>query len=81
MSESQAAVAQQLPDFVDLEVARRLHEAALAGCEYAVVSTQPGSGSQSNMERRGFRVAYTNVVMMRESPEIATAAQGGANGH
>ncbi len=40
-------------------IAVRLHEAARAGCEYAVVSTQPGSGSQRNMERRGFRVAYT----------------------
>ncbi|MGB8886332.1 MAG: GNAT family N-acetyltransferase [Candidatus Korobacteraceae bacterium] len=51
-------------------IARRLHEASKAGCEYAVVSTNPGSGSQRNMERRGFRVAYTKVVMMREWPEI-----------
>jgi len=51
-------------------IARRLHEAALAGCEYAVVSTQPGSGSQRNMERRGFRVAYTKVVMMRGWPAL-----------
>jgi GNAT superfamily N-acetyltransferase len=49
-------------------IARRLHEAAKAGCEYAVVSTQPGSGSQRNMERRGFRVAYTKLVMVREWP-------------
>ena len=47
-------------------IARRLHEAAKAGCEYAVVSTLPGSGSQRNMERRGFRVAYTKLVMVRE---------------
>lgn len=50
-------------------IARRLHEAAVGGCEYAVVSTQPGSGSQRNMERRGFRVAYTKVVMMRTWPD------------
>jgi len=62
-------------------IARRLHEAALAGCEYAVVSTQPGGGSQRNMERRGFRVAYTKVVMTREWPELAATAQGGVNGH
>ena len=49
-------------------IAQRLHEAALAGCEYAVVSTNPGSGSQRNMERRGFRVAYTKPVMMRTWP-------------
>ena len=50
-------------------IAQRLHEAALAGCEYAVVSTNPGSGSQRNMERRGFRVAYTKPVMMRTWPD------------
>ncbi len=50
-------------------IAKRLHEAGLAGCEYAVVSTHPGSGSQRNMERRGFRVAYTKAVMMRTWPE------------
>jgi GNAT superfamily N-acetyltransferase len=61
-------------------IARRLQEATRAGCEYAVVSTQPGSGSQRNMERRGFRVAYTKVVMAREWPEL-TPALGGVNGH
>jgi GNAT superfamily N-acetyltransferase len=50
-------------------IARRLHEAANVGCEYAVVSTLPGSGSQRNMERRGFHVAYTKLVMVREWPE------------
>jgi GNAT superfamily N-acetyltransferase len=58
----------------------RLHEAALAGCEYAVVSTQPGSGSQRNMERRGFRGAYTKVVMTRDWPELAAANDGGEHG-
>ena len=48
---------------------RRLWEAAQEGCEYAVVSTLPGSGSQRNMERRGFRVAYTKVVMVGTWPE------------
>ena len=53
-------------------IAQRLHEAAKANCEYAVVSTHPGSGSQRNMERRGFRLAYTKVVMTREWPERPT---------
>jgi GNAT superfamily N-acetyltransferase len=61
-------------------IARRLHEAALAGCEYAVVSTNPGSGSQRNMERRGFRLAYTKVVMTREWLEHS-AAEGKNDGH
>jgi len=50
-------------------IAQRLHEAANAGCEYAVVSTLPGSGSQRNMERRGFRLAYTKAVMRRAWPQ------------
>lgn len=54
-------------------IARRLHEAALHGCEYAVVSTVPGSGSQRNMERRGFRVAYTKPVMTRHWRDKAKA--------
>ena len=54
-------------------IAQRVHEAAKAGCEYAVVSTHPGSGSQRNMERRGFRLAYTKAVMMREWLEVAAA--------
>jgi len=51
---------------------RRLWEASQQGCEYAVVSTMPGSGSQRNMERRGFRVAYTKIVVVRSWPELAT---------
>jgi GNAT superfamily N-acetyltransferase len=58
---------------------RRLWEAAQQGCEYAVVSTMPGSGSQRNMERRGFRVAYTKIVMVRSWPEVA--GEGVADGH
>jgi GNAT superfamily N-acetyltransferase len=58
---------------------RRLWEAARHGCEYAVVSTLPGSGSQRNMERRGFRVAYTKLVMVRSWPE--SAPSGSDDGH
>ncbi len=54
-------------------------EAAQAGGEYAVVSALPGSGSQSNMERRGFRVAYTKIVMVRTWPESANS--GAEHGH
>lgn len=60
-------------------IERRLWEAAQAGCEYAVVSTLPGRGSQRNMERRGFRVAYTKLVMVRLWPE--TESQGTDDGY
>ena len=62
-------------------IERRLHEAALAGCEYAVVSTQPATGSQRNLERRGFRLAYTKLVMTREWSELAQRVNGGDDGH
>ncbi len=62
-------------------IAQRLHEAALAGCEYAVVSTNPGSGSQRNMERRGFRLAYTKTVMLREWPDAPAGKENDAHGH
>lgn len=55
---------------------RRLWEAGQSGCEYAVVSTLPGSGSQRNMERHGFRVAYTKIVMVRSWPESAPSGVG-----
>ncbi|HUK42850.1 MAG TPA: GNAT family N-acetyltransferase [Candidatus Bathyarchaeia archaeon] len=77
--------ASTLPDFrcrgvQTALIAQRLHEAAHAGCEYAVVSTHPGSGSQRNMERRGFRLAYTKAVMRRGWPE-ATASGRTNDGH
>lgn len=40
---------------------RRLAMAAQCGCALAVSETSPGSASQRNMERHGFRVAYTRV--------------------
>lgn len=43
----------------------RLAAAAGAGCELAVTESLPGSASMRNMERRGFRVAYTRVEVAR----------------
>lgn len=42
--------------------AHRLSAAAAAGCEIAVSEALPGTTSQRNMERIGFRVAYTRVA-------------------
>jgi len=44
-------------------LAERLDLAARAGAEWATAGALPGSGSQRNMERRGFRVAYTRPVL------------------
>ena len=39
----------------------RLHHALAAGCDVALMAAQPGSGSQRNAERQGFRIAYTRT--------------------
>lgn len=43
----------------------RLRAAAGGECQWAVVCTLPGSASQRNAERNGFRLAYTKVAMQR----------------
>jgi GNAT superfamily N-acetyltransferase len=42
-------------------LAARLGEARRRGCDLAMMVTTPGSTSQRNAERRGFRVAYTRT--------------------
>jgi GNAT superfamily N-acetyltransferase len=46
----------------------RLQRAAKAGCELAVSLAQPGSASQRNITRQGFRVLYTRVKFERPCP-------------
>jgi GNAT superfamily N-acetyltransferase len=43
----------------------RLAFAAAAGCDLAAVNTVPGSASQRNAEREGFRVVYTRALLAR----------------
>ena len=40
---------------------QRLRYAATQGCTVAMMAAQPGSGSQRNAERNGFRIAYTRT--------------------
>lgn len=42
-------------------LASRLHFAAEQGCDLAMMCAQPGSTSQRNAERNGFRIAYTRI--------------------
>jgi len=44
----------------------RLRLAREAGCDLAVTETSPGSPSQRNMERLGFRIVYTHVEFVKE---------------
>ena len=47
-------------------LAARLDDAVGAGCEVAVVTTQPASTSaEENVRRRGFGLLYTRAVLRR----------------
>ena len=46
-------------------LAARLIDAAAAGCDIAVVTTQPGSRSQHNVQRQGFHLLYTRAVLVK----------------
>ncbi len=47
---------------------RRLSYAAEQGCDLAMMCTQPGSASQRNAERQGFRIAYTRIKWQLAQP-------------
>ena len=44
----------------------RLADAAVAGCDVAVITTQPGSKSQQNAQRQGFDLLYTRAVLVKQ---------------
>jgi GNAT superfamily N-acetyltransferase len=51
----------------------RLRYAAAQGCTIAMMVAQPGSGSQRNAERHGFRIAYTRTKWgqdLRDSQDL-----------
>jgi ribosomal protein S18 acetylase RimI-like enzyme len=55
----------------------RLADATAAGCDVAVIVTQPGSKSQQNAQRQGFDLLYTRAVLVRHPgapPSAATSA-------
>ena len=43
----------------------RLADAAAAGCDVAVIITQPGSKSQQNAQRRGFDLLYPRATLVK----------------
>jgi ribosomal protein S18 acetylase RimI-like enzyme len=46
-------------------LSKRLADAARAGCDIAVVTTQPGSKSQQNVQRRKFHLLYTRASLAK----------------
>ena len=47
-------------------LAVRLLVASRAGCDAAVVTTQPGSKSHENVQRQGFELLYTRAILVRQ---------------
>ncbi len=47
-------------------LAARLADAAAADCDVAVVTTQPGSKSQQNVQRQGFDLLYTRAILVKQ---------------
>jgi len=46
----------------------RVADATSAGCELALVTVQPGSRSQRNVQRRGFDLLYTRATLISTTP-------------
>jgi ribosomal protein S18 acetylase RimI-like enzyme len=46
---------------------RRLRDAADAGCDVAIVTTQPGSKSNHNAQRQGFALLYARAVLIKDA--------------
>ena len=44
---------------------RRLADAQHAGCDLAVVTTNPGSKSQQNAQRHGFELLYSRAILVK----------------
>jgi hypothetical protein len=57
----------------------RLVDATAAGCDIAVITTQPGSTSQHNAQRRGFNLLYTRAILVK-LPTQRNTEQRGADG-
>jgi len=49
-------------------LAARLAAAVEAGCDVAVVTTQPGSKSHENVQRQGFELLYARAILVRTVP-------------
>ena len=57
----------------------RLSAAAVAGCDLAVVTTQPGSKSHENVQRQGFDLLYARAILVKGTS--ATRSSGADSRH
>jgi hypothetical protein len=56
----------------------RLVEAAARGCDMAVVTTEPASKSQQNVQRAGFALLYVRAILVRPASCAADRALSGS---
>jgi hypothetical protein len=54
----------------------RLNYAAEAGCDIAMMGAAPGSSSQRNAERQGFRIAYTRIKWELKDKSVSHPSEG-----
>jgi hypothetical protein len=54
----------------------RLNYAAEAGCDLAMMGAAPGSSSQRNAERQGFRIAYTRIKWELKDKSVSHPSEG-----
>jgi GNAT superfamily N-acetyltransferase len=52
----------------------RLLDAARQGCDLAVVTTEPASKSQENVQRAGFALLYARAVLIRAPRTLAVGS-------
>ena len=52
----------------------RLLDAARQGCDLAIVTTEPGSKSQENVQRAGFVLLYARAVLVRRARTLAVSS-------
>jgi len=51
-------------------LSERLRIAADHGCDIAVVTTEPASKSQANVQRAGFSLLYARAVLIKDPPRV-----------
>jgi GNAT superfamily N-acetyltransferase len=56
-------------------LAARLAAAAAAGCDMALVTTEPASKSQQNVERVGFRLLYVRAILVRPPSGVSESTR------
>ena len=61
-------------------IAARLRIARERGCTLATITGPPGAGTERNVRRMGFQVAYTRAIMVRPGPGLVGVGREAADG-